>query len=302
VTVIALDLDQTLIYSTRSAGPLDVETVWVEDYDGAPLSLMTAIAHARLADLQARHHVVPVTTRTPEQFGRVRLPVAATWAVTCNGGVLLHDGVRDAAWDRRVGEELRTVAPASEARVLFDRVGGEPWVRSHRQVEDLFVYLVAKDRDAFPADWLAEVADWAQPRGWGLSVQGRKAYAVPTVLSKGAAARRVADLLGGPLLAAGDSLLDRDLLEVADAAVRPPHGELELVGYDGVPVTGRPGARAAEDVLAALGELADGWGHDGDLEGRRRDDAGDAGARGDAGVPRQQLAHGAGEQVDAQGG
>ena len=40
--VVALDLDQTLVYSVRSAGPLDgVSTVWVEDYQDAPLSLMT---------------------------------------------------------------------------------------------------------------------------------------------------------------------------------------------------------------------------------------------------------------------
>lgn len=255
--VLAVDLDQTLIYSERSAGPLDEETVWVEDYDGAPLSLMTCRAHDLLRELQGRHHVVPVTTRTPEQFARVRLPAPATWAVTCNGGVLLHEGRRDAEWDARVAAELRSVAPIDQAMSLLDRVAGEPWVRSHRQVEELFVYLVAQSRDDVPAEWVATVAAWAEPHGWTVSVQGRKAYVVPRVLSKGAAARRVADLLGGPLLAAGDSLLDRDLLEAADLAVRPPHGELHLMGYGGARVTARSGARAAEDVLLALAEEAE---------------------------------------------
>ena len=257
-SVIALDLDQTLIYSTRSAGDLTgVGTVWVEDYDGAPLSLMTTRAHALLADLQARHHVLPVTTRTPAQYARVRLPVPAPWAVTCNGGILLRDGVRDPAWDARVRRDLSVAAPASEAWQLFAPLLGQDWLRTAKQVEDLFVYLVAETREQIPAEWISAVAAWGQEHGWGVSVQGRKAYLVPHALSKGAAALRVADELGGELLAAGDSLLDRDLLEAAAFAVRPAHGELALVGYDGARVTGRSGALAAEDLLGLLGEHAD---------------------------------------------
>jgi hydroxymethylpyrimidine pyrophosphatase-like HAD family hydrolase len=260
--VLALDLDQTLIFSARSAEPLEAaETIWVEDYLGEPLSLMTVRAHTLLASLAERHHVVPVTTRTPEQFGRVRLPGPQPYAICANGGILLQQGIRDAQWDARVAGELTGAEHASDVAARIGLVADEPWVKTFRQVEDLFVYLVAHARDQIPDGWLRELAGWAAVQGWTVSVQGRKVYVVPTALSKGAAAQRVADLLGGQLLAAGDSLLDRDLLEAAVVRARPGHGELDRIGYD-IPdlyVSTATGARATEEILAWLGARADGY-------------------------------------------
>ena len=257
--VLAIDLDQTLVFSTRSAGPLEgIDTVWVESVDGKDHSLMTRAAHALLADLQQRHHVVPVTTRTPRQYRRITLPEPAPWAVTCNGGILLRDGRRDHDWDARVAEDLRQVAPIAEAWRLFARVEDRPWVKKAKQVEDLFCYLVGRDRGAIDPEWVSSASRWAEEHGWTLSVQGRKAYLVPDVLSKGAAALRVAEQLGGPLLSAGDSLLDRSLLEAAVVAVRPAHGELHLVGYDRALVTDSSGVRAGEELPRLLAEHADG--------------------------------------------
>ncbi len=258
--VLALDLDQTLIFSARSAEPLDgVETVWVEDYQGAPLSMMTVRAHELLEALTERHDVVPVTTRTPEQFGRIRLPGRGSYAICSNGGVLLQDGVRDRAWDVRVAERLTVAAPAAQVLARIAAVADEPWVKTFRPVEELFVYLVAHARDAIPEDWLQELVSWAAGLGWTVSVQGRKVYVVPAALSKGDAALRVAELLGGPLFAAGDSLLDRDLLEAATVAARPAHGELHRVDYQrpDLFVSKHSGARATEEILGFLGERAD---------------------------------------------
>jgi hydroxymethylpyrimidine pyrophosphatase-like HAD family hydrolase len=261
--VLALDLDQTLIYSARSAGALDgVPTVWVEDYDGAPLSLMTARAYRLLAELSHRHHVVPVTTRTPEQYARVRLPVPPEYAICCNGGVLLCNGERDRDWDDRVAEDLVSVASADLVAARVIAVRDEQWVRTVRQVEQLFVYLVAHSREQIPDAWIAEIGAWAGDLGWTVSVQGRKVYVVPGVLSKGAAAVRVAGLLGGPLFAAGDSLLDTTLLTVAEVAARPAHGELHAVDWQrpGLYVSPSSGATAAEEILRDLRSRADALG------------------------------------------
>ena len=92
---------------------------------------------------------------------------------------------------------------------------------------------------------------WAGARGWRVSVQGRKVYAVPGPLTKSAAVRELADRLGaGTVLAAGDSLLDADLLEAADLGVMPPHGELAATGWAAphVAVTPREGVLGGEDV------------------------------------------------------
>ena len=76
------------------------------------------------------------------------------------------------------------------------------------------------------------------------SVQGRTCDLVPTALSKGRAAWRLADNAGLGSTSS-HSLLDQDLLAVPDCAIRPQHGQLESLGYDGVAVPERDGASAA---------------------------------------------------------
>ena len=90
-----------------------------------------------------------------------------------------------------------------------------------------------------------------------MSLQGRKVYAVPEPLTKSAAAREVLRRCGGGmLLAAGDSLLDADLLEAADAAIRPAHGELADTGWirPHVAVTAARGGWAGAEILTWLHE------------------------------------------------
>ncbi len=127
-------------------------------------------------------------------------------------------------------------------------------MQSLRVASDLFVYSVV-DRDGVPAGWLDDLAAWCDERGWGLSLQGRKVYCVPRPLTKSAAAREVQRRTGaGTLVAAGDSLLDGELLEVADLAVRPAQGELASAAWTtpGLHVTGAPGVLGGEELVRWL--------------------------------------------------
>lgn len=255
--LVAVDLDQTVVFSRRSAGEAGPSVV-VEHLDGEELSSMTVGAVDAYARLAARHVLVPVTTRTVAQYSRIRLPAPTPYAVCANGGVLLVDGARDEDWAAWVRLVCARSAPLTEVEALLSRVAGEPWVRLVRSAEGLFCYLVAHSREEVPADWLTGLADALGPLGWGVSVQGRKVYAVPEGLSKAAAVGRLAGLLGTDvLLAAGDSLLDRPLLELADAAVRPAHGELHDLGWTGAHVTRATGALAGEELLGWLSVRAE---------------------------------------------
>ena len=259
--LVAVDLDQTVVYSRRSAGEAGPSEV-VEHLDGEPLSSMTVGAVAAYAALAARHAVVPVTTRTVAQYARITLPVPAPHAVCANGGVLLVDGRRDEAWAQWVRTVTAVSAPLAQVQERLAAVEGEPWVRLVRTAEDLFAYLVAHARDQVPDAWLAGLTAELADLGWGVSVQGRKVYAVPAGLSKAAAVQRLAGLLGTDvLLAAGDSLLDRPLLELAvaggGAAVRAADGELHEQGWTGAHVTAQSGARAGEELLGWLAARAD---------------------------------------------
>ena len=101
------------IYSRAAAGdspPADM--VAVEHLDGRAISFMTTTGLALLSRLVAEQVVVPVTTRTPEQLARVRLPGSPSrYAVAANGGVLLVDGKPDPNWAEQVRAAVGEVAP-----------------------------------------------------------------------------------------------------------------------------------------------------------------------------------------------
>ncbi|MEV5983857.1 HAD family hydrolase [Streptomyces sp. NPDC052051] len=263
--LVASDLDRTLIYSAAALAlstpdaPAQAEAacsprlLCVEMYEGAPLSYLTETAAELLTGLAERAVFVPATTRTRAQYQRVELPGATpAYAVCANGGHLLVDGVSDLDWHTGVLDRIADAcAPLAEVRAHLEATADPAWLRRLRVAEDLFVYLVV-ERDLLPERWLADVTAWAHSRGWTVSLQGRKIYAVPRPLTKSAAVREVARRTGATLtLAAGDSLLDADLLLAADRGWRPGHGELADTGWTAprVEALAERGVLAGERIL-----------------------------------------------------
>ncbi|MBZ6228923.1 HAD family hydrolase [Streptomyces olivaceus] len=256
--LVASDLDRTLIYSAAALGLTmpDLRAprlLCVEVYESRPLSYLTETAARLLTELGDTAVFVPTTTRTHKQYQRINLPgPPPEYAICANGGHLLVDGVSDPAWHARVTARLADeCASLAEVRDHLAATADPLWVRKHRVAEDLFAYLVV-ERELLPEDWVKELAVWAENRGWTVSLQGRKIYAVPKPLTKSAAVREVARRTGAELtLAAGDSLLDADLLLAADRGWRPGHGELADSGWTAPAVGALPerGVLAGERIL-----------------------------------------------------
>ncbi|QIB49122.1 HAD family hydrolase [Streptomyces aureoverticillatus] len=247
-----------MIYSAAALGLRmpDAEAprlLCVEVYEGKPLSYVTEAAAGLLAELAGRAVFVPTTTRTREQYHRIHLPgPVPEFAICANGGHVLVDGVSDPAWraavDRRLAAEC---ASLDEVRAHLLRTADPSWLLKERVAEDLFAYLVV-ERSLLPEGWVKELGEWAEGRGWTVSLQGRKIYAVPRPLTKSAAMREVARRADtDEVLAAGDSLLDADLLTAADRSWRPSHGELADTGWTtpGLTVVPEQGVAAGERIL-----------------------------------------------------
>ena len=255
--LVASDLDRTLIYSRAASSLPDGETValrCVETYLDEPASFMTEAAVAAVEAVGRAAVLVPVTTRTMAQLARVRLPGASRWAVAANGGHLLHDGAPDAAWRHAVAAAVARSTPLAQVHAHLSAVLDPAWTHALRVADELFCYAVVR-LDLLPVDLLPELVAWAGTRGWRVSVQGRKVYAVPDPLTKSAAVRELARRLDADVvLAAGDSLLDADLLDAADLAVKPAHGELSAAGWTAahVSTTRRDGVLGGEDVALWL--------------------------------------------------
>ncbi|MFR9794688.1 HAD family hydrolase [Streptomyces sp. MS06] len=263
--LVASDLDRTLIYSSAALHLTMPDAraprlLCVEVHESRPLSYMTETAARLLAELGDTAVFVPVTTRTRKQYQRINLPgPAPAYAICANGGQLLVDGVTDPDWHARVTARLaEECAPLAEVRAHLQATADPAWLRKHRVAEDLFAYLVV-ERELMPESWVKELAAWAEDRGWTVSLQGRKLYAVPKPLTKSAAVREVARRTGADLtLAAGDSLLDADLLLAADRGWRPGHGELADAGWSAPGITALPdrGVLAGERILREFGRAS----------------------------------------------
>ena len=260
-TLVACDLDRTLIYSKNAlwltGADKDAPSLIVaEVYDGAPLSYMTRAAEELLLAVKAAAAFVPVTTRTQAQYERVQLPgPVPEYAITSNGGVLLHNGVPDAAWHQQLSAKMAAAcAPLESIEAHLSNPDFAPWILRLRRAEDLFVYAII-DRESMPDSFVHELHGFCADAGWSASVQGRKLYCVPLPINKTDALAEVARRTGsGTVIAAGDSLLDQGMLHGADLAFRPLHGELHDAGYlaSHLRLTSVRGVLAGEEILRRI--------------------------------------------------
>lgn len=214
------DLDRTLIFSYRSDPGIQAAGLarTAEIYQGREISFMTQRTHTLLQEINRRLLVVPVTTRTREQYQRIDLGIGAlSYALTCNGGVLLNNGIPDEAWY----EESCRLAQDScmelekSIRCLEKE---ESRTMEVRFIEQLFVFTKCGSAESVTAK-LRQKLD-----GKLVDVfhNGEKIYVIPAKLNKGTAAARFLKYTGNRVsYAAGDSMFDVPMLEQADAAAVP---------------------------------------------------------------------------------
>lgn len=268
-TLVTIDLDRTLIYSAAAIAEgataqkpnadLLTSAQCVEVYQGRPQSFMSPAAMALLVELNEVAHVVPTTTRTIEQYRRIKLPIGVPdFAITSNGGNVLVGGQPDPAWAQRVSDLIGTLEVGVEA--VCERLSRDaaeaPWLRTMRIADGLFCYVVV-ELDLLPPQVVPAWAGWAAERGWNVSRQGRKIYVMPDPVTKQFAIDEVCTRLAvtpTASYAAGDGVLDQPMLVGADAAIRPRHGELEELGWrhSNVSVTTGRGLAASEEMLTWL--------------------------------------------------
>lgn len=268
--IYASDLDQTLIYSTRSMGAeFDAATmIPAETKQGSVLSYIAIQALHLLKQIAEQALFVPVTTRTVEQYRRIQIfqgLVVPKYAITSNGGNILIEGAVDEAWHSTIFRRVQSeCAPSHEVRRLFQEIVSPEWMKGERFCDNLFFAYVI-DRERMPKDEVESVAHVLHTMGWETSVQGRKVYLVPRVVSKRDALAHLQAVTGRDvLLASGDSLLDRSMLEFAKQGIAPRHGELyrahlaQPTSQDPV-FTEQSGILAAVEIVQYAANLLTEW-------------------------------------------
>jgi hypothetical protein len=232
--IFASDLDQTLIYSPKSfrlvEGQPMVAVSPVEMYERRHISFMADEAMVKLQQIASNGLFVPATTRTIEQYKRISLfreKIIPAYSVVSNGGNVLINGVVDLVWQKEIKMNVEQGCLCLEKMLeSFNEIRHDSWADPVRIADGLFYYCVVQ-RDQVPLKELEAFSLWAEGQNWKVSLQGRKLYLVPQVVNKWTAVSYIRDLVqGGAVVAAGDSLLDLCMLEQADYAIAPRHGEI----------------------------------------------------------------------------
>ena len=208
--VLFSDLDGTLIFSAKRK---KVGDIVIERKDGAEISCITERQAELLPEIR---NIIPVTTRSVEQYHRIEFPegFAPEYALCDNGGTLLINGESDGPWLERTA---KIVAEAMEEiarfRALLDR---DPDRRFEvRFVDGFFLFT----KSVNPNLTLARLGVGERCECYAT---GEKVYVVPKLLNKGDAVRGLAERLGisrKNIFCAGDSLMDVPMLNAANTAL-----------------------------------------------------------------------------------
>lgn len=263
----ASDLDQTLIYSYRTFmnEKVDEPIRPLEWLDDRYISYMTQYSLSKLKEISRELLFVPVTTRTKLQYQRIdfrEYDISYQYAVTSNGGTIFNMGIEDQDWMQQVSNGRNNCLAAEDLISKFNEIRHPSWVikDSGKLADDLFYYCLI-EREKIPLGELAAFKLWARENNWELSVQGRKLYLVPINVNKKAAIQYIKEKERiDQVVAAGDSLLDFDMLKAADFAIAPAHGELyslylqRISGLEKIRFTQKGGIKAGEEILEYVAE------------------------------------------------
>ncbi len=216
MTVFHCDLDNTLIYSYKQ--DIGEDKVMVELYQGREISFMTKKSFDNVKKVAEKLLLVPTTTRTVEQYGRIDLGFGVPpYALVCNGGVLLENGVPNWVWYQK---SLELVAPCQgELDLAMEKLSQDNFVDFEvRFIEKLFIFTKSAQPEA-TVFALEQVLNLDLVDVWS---HGTKVYVVPKTLHKGVAVERFRQWIGADfVVAAGDSGFDVPMLDCADLAFAP---------------------------------------------------------------------------------
>lgn len=217
------DLDNTLIYSYKHN--IGEQKRCVEIYHEREISYITQETYRLLQKMMKPEKchdqvlVVPTTTRTIEQYQRIHLGVGAfSYALVCNGGVLLVDGKEDKKWYQDSLQRIQnSTGELYKALKLLDKDMRR--IFELRFIKELFIFTKCEQ----PETVVAELKEVLNTEIVEIFHNGVKVYVVPKALNKGTAVERFRDYIRADfVIAAGDSTFDISMLEAADQGIAAP--------------------------------------------------------------------------------
>ena len=211
MNILFTDLDNTLIYSKKTNIE---EKIPVELYNGEINSFMSKYSYELLHKLNELLLIVPVTTRTYIQYGRIDLGITPKYVLCANGGILLKDGIKSDKWYK---ESLDIVKPSSDERENAYAFLQKDKRRKFecRNIDDLFIFTKCDETEDVVKD-LESRLDMTKVE---VLYNKDKLYIMPKSLNKADTIKRFIREYATEkvqMFAAGDTEFDAGMIELAD--------------------------------------------------------------------------------------
>ena len=210
------DLDNTIIFSYKHN--IGIDKVNIEMYQGREISYMTQKTYRLLKQVAKKMLLVPVTTRSVEQYNRIDLGLGVLpYALVCNGGIMLENGKENKCWYQ---QSLMSVQSAqAELQKAFNLLEHDRRrIFELRFIRRLFVFTkCVKSQEV-----VCKLKKQVDLTVVDVLNNNNKIYVVPKTLRKGESIKRLKRYIEGKrILAAGDSEFDISMLQAADIAFAP---------------------------------------------------------------------------------
>lgn len=208
------DLDGTIIYSKHYE--FNAEKILVDSYKDYT-AFMNKHLYDSLYAFNKEIPFIPVTTRTLEQYERIKFPIVPSYALVLNGAMLIKDGKIDNDW---LNESRYIVADykyeMNMANKVIECVADSFDISKFQYVNQFFIFVKTEYPNAL-IELLKRNLDLSK-----LDIYNKrsKVYVVPKPLSKGNALVRLKKLLhSNYVITAGDSDIDIPMLSMADKVI-----------------------------------------------------------------------------------
>lgn len=217
--MIASDIDNTLTFSNKYMSKTNLELVCVEKINGEDFGYISKNAFQELENLKKEALVVPVTTRSVEQFERIKLG-DFEYAITSNGGKIFKNGIEIEEWSRKTEKEIEKIGEFFYEVIDFMSKFNEYFNKEFRCVDGVFYYskFVVGEKE------IDEVLEYLEKNldknNWIYTVQNLKLYIIPKNINKENAVKYLKEVTSSDILiCTGDGKLDLGFLKCGDVAV-----------------------------------------------------------------------------------
>lgn len=211
----ACDLDNTLIHSYKNKKDDDI---CIEIYNGREQSFISNSAVELLKKIFEKVLFVPVTTRSVEQYQRIKFPkeIKPKFAVVSNGGNFFCDDEVDKNWRRDIYFQIQPYE--NELHEQQKNLSQNKNFTVCRIVDDSFLFLKCAeniDAENFSKKLQEKTKLFVQS-------SGRKIYFFPPNLNKGESLIRLKKIFNPEkIFCAGDSSIDIPMLKISDLSFVP---------------------------------------------------------------------------------